>query len=415
MSSPSQPAKHSSPESLPNVEPPTAGFILQLFLIPLLIVSIVIVLWLVFSWLAHSGQSDAKVVLKDLQQLGSNSFQRAHELAGLLQEQSEEGEKRRNDPQFAAEVGKAILHDIEVYPGEITDSHGKVRLFLCGALGEFEVPEAALPLVKVLEHTGLERSSGGAPELFHPDAKHKEITSVINNVQVRMAAAESLAKLADHIGSEKIRAIPEVVPSLIAASRRDSATDEADVAAAAAREKESSQAKSTYRPHAELRSVCAFALGVIGGEEALDRLHQMAENDPYPNARYNAATGLARYGDERVIPTLLEMLDPNNPAPPANEWHQAEKEQALVNVLKAGLQATLRLAETNPQADLRELRPAIERLKGKEVAQVKFKVVKDQGGQEVVEEHPLSSNSVKLIQLSATETARLIEQAQKAQ
>jgi hypothetical protein len=52
--------------SLPPVEPPTATFILQLFLIPLTIVASVVVLWLLFSWMAHMGRDDPSTLIRDL-------------------------------------------------------------------------------------------------------------------------------------------------------------------------------------------------------------------------------------------------------------------------------------------------------------------------------------------------------------
>ncbi len=404
MTSEPKPADLERGESLPSVEPPTAGFILQLFLIPLLIVSIVIALWLLFSWLAHAGQNDPEIVLRDLRRMGSNSFQRAHELASILQEQSEQGEKLRKDPAFAKQVGDVLMQDIEAFPGEITPSRGKLRLFLCGALAEFEIPEAADPLVKTLRHTGSETEATTATAKVNATEPTAEVESQANNVQVRMAAAESLAKLAARQGSEQIRAVPEVIPALIEFSRRDSRTDEADAASAAEVLQRDSRMKSGYRPYAELRSVCAYALGVIGGTEALDRLQQMAENDPYPSARYNAATGLARYGDERVTETLLDMLDPENKAPAENEWHRTEKEQAVVNVLKAGLQATLRLVQTNPQADVSKLRPAVERLANEDLSKIHFQ---DEAGKDEIS---FSSASQRLIRLSAAETLRLMDE-----
>src|SRR5437870_6988439 len=70
--------------SLPPVAPPTASFILQLFLIPLLIVTIVVVLWLLFSWVAHMGRDNAGDLAKAIIRDDTASWQRAYELADLL-------------------------------------------------------------------------------------------------------------------------------------------------------------------------------------------------------------------------------------------------------------------------------------------------------------------------------------------
>ena len=42
-------------DSLPPVEPPSAAFLVQLFLVPGIIVAIIVCVWLSFHWLAHLG------------------------------------------------------------------------------------------------------------------------------------------------------------------------------------------------------------------------------------------------------------------------------------------------------------------------------------------------------------------------
>lgn len=386
------------PDNFPSVEPPTAGFILQLFLIPLLIVSIVVAVWMMFGWLAHAGQSNPETVLRDLKRMGSNSFQRAHELASLLQEQGERGDTLRNDPKLAGEVGDLLLVDLKSFPREITESQGKLRMYLCRALALFQCEEAIPPLVAVLQHTGEgEGASSSQPALparAENDPHQKQaLPSQAFNVQVRIGAAESLAILADKMGPQILQQRPDVVPALLEATSPTESQLNSDQATAEELAKHSAERmKSGYRPHQELKAVATFALGVIRGDAATKRLNFLLR-DAYHTTRYNAATGLARQGDERALETLLEMLDPANKAPLDNEWHPKEKEQALVNTLRAGMQAALRLAETNPQADVSQLRTAIENLS------------KD----------PLSaltnSGSRRMINLHATETLRILEQS----
>ena len=50
------------PEELPPVTPPSAGFIVQLFLIPALIVMAVVAVWALFGKLADSGSAWAPLV-----------------------------------------------------------------------------------------------------------------------------------------------------------------------------------------------------------------------------------------------------------------------------------------------------------------------------------------------------------------
>jgi hypothetical protein len=49
------PSTLSPNDALPPVEPPSAGFILQLFVIPGVIVTIIVLVWLLFNWLAQMG------------------------------------------------------------------------------------------------------------------------------------------------------------------------------------------------------------------------------------------------------------------------------------------------------------------------------------------------------------------------
>ncbi|MEZ6061328.1 MAG: hypothetical protein R3C19_13370 [Planctomycetaceae bacterium] len=60
-----RPPEDLRPEELPPVEPPSAGFIVQLFLIPALIVAAVIGVWALFGKLADS-KTDWKQLVSEL-------------------------------------------------------------------------------------------------------------------------------------------------------------------------------------------------------------------------------------------------------------------------------------------------------------------------------------------------------------
>ena len=53
------------PGELPPVKAPSAGFLVQLFLIPMIIVSIIVMVWVLFSWIAHMG-TDPRDLVRDL-------------------------------------------------------------------------------------------------------------------------------------------------------------------------------------------------------------------------------------------------------------------------------------------------------------------------------------------------------------
>ena len=90
-------------DQLPPVQPPSAGFILQLFFIPLVIVSIIVSVWLLFTWLASAG-NDPQDLVRDLKKLNDARWQKAVSLADLLRNPANDKLKDddpKNDPPFA--------------------------------------------------------------------------------------------------------------------------------------------------------------------------------------------------------------------------------------------------------------------------------------------------------------------------
>lgn len=304
---------------LPPVQPPTAGFLLQLFLIPLVIVSIIVLVWLMFSWLVHMG-SDPKQIVRDLQTLDESSWQKAYTLSNMLR--NPDHEELRDDAELAGEIAAVLGEELE--SADASEARIRLRVFLAKALGEFRVLSGLPVLVRAAE---TEREA---------DERH-----------VRLAAIESIAVLAVNAGEERVRDEPGVMDALLAAAREQSEVDQTP--------------EDAPPSAAEVRSTAAFALGVIGGEAALDELATLL-HDASPNARYNAATGLARHGDARAMPTLIEMLQPNNDAGLADELSDTQKSFKRGLVLTNGLNATAELLRHSPEADLAPLREAVEAL-----------------------------------------------------
>src|SRR5215213_1368621 len=81
---PSQPASVSSDELLPPVEPPSAGFIIQLFVVPAVIVAAVVLLWFLIESLARRSEQDPDQIVAALRSSNQARFQRAKELADML-------------------------------------------------------------------------------------------------------------------------------------------------------------------------------------------------------------------------------------------------------------------------------------------------------------------------------------------
>jgi HEAT repeat protein len=213
-------------------------------------------------------------------------------------------------------------------------------MFLCRALGSFEVTDG-LPVL--MRATKLERDPV--------------------EVQVRLATLEGISTLAHNCGSEAFQTNPDLMAILLAASREP---DDAGPAPATTADGQ----PTTYRPHAEIRAVAAYALGVIGGDEAITRLKVMLAG-AYPSARYNAATGLARRGDAACVGVLREMLDPDNTHSASDENNERDKDRRRATVLMNGVRATLIYAEANPAADLTQLKAALKSLSVSPLAQLK--------------------------------------------
>jgi hypothetical protein len=238
-------------DSLPPVEPPNAAFLVQLFLVPGIIVAIIVAVWLAFHWLAHLG-SDPQAYVRTLRRDNEGRWQAALNLANDLRGPG--GAALKSDATLAAELGR-ILAD-EAASGRTGEQSQTLRLYLCRALGEFATPEAAAPL--------LERARD------HGDA------------QTSRAAVEALAVLATNLAAAG-RPLDDgaaAVDAVVAASRTDDA---------------------------RLRSACGFTLGVLGGDEAVERLVQLV-GDQADDVRSNAALALARQGRDEAYAPLGEML-----------------------------------------------------------------------------------------------------------
>jgi len=265
MAAPADDSKSRRPMSpdhlLPPVEPPSAGFLVQLFLVPGLIVAIIVGVWLTFHWLAHLGQ-DPQAYVRTLRRDNEGRWQAALNLANDLRGPG--GAVLKADGTLAGELGR-ILAD-ESKSGRTGEQSQMLRVYLCRALGEFTIPEALAPL--------LERA--------------KDTTQP----QVARAAIEAIAVLSTN---------------LVAAGGLPAGVNVADAIVAASRSED-----------AGLRSAAAFTLGIVGekGTGPADGRLRALLADANNDVRYNTALALARLGDEACLDTLEEMLSlPDEPAP----------------------------------------------------------------------------------------------------
>jgi HEAT repeat protein len=303
-------AGFSPDDALPPVEPPSAGFIVQLFVVPGVIVLVVVMIWVLFNWLAHKG-NDRDAFVRALQRNNEARWQAAFNLAQALK--AERGASQPTlvvDRELARQLAGILTSEIDA--GSLEDNPLTLRIYLCLALGEFRVSDGLPALVKAASTVR--------------DAKEED---------VRRAALEGIALLASNVPDQKAfaenRELEEVL--LGAAADDDPRT----------------------------RKVATVALGVIGTPRMLEKLHFMLD-DANVDVRYNAAVRLAQRGDVAAVPVLVEMLDPEEMA-----GVQAEKDpknrpfkRALITI--NALRAAEQLAAKNSDADLSTLRAAVKKL-----------------------------------------------------
>ncbi|MFO0908816.1 MAG: HEAT repeat domain-containing protein [Isosphaeraceae bacterium] len=261
--SPSRPSPNGHPAGgqvlpplpdLPPVEAPSAGFIVQLFVIPAVVVLIVILVWLVFGKLA-GGERDAMEYVRLIRGVSTNwrsANRAAYELASLIQNDP----KLAADPKLLGELTELLEQNLDkVEDPEMTQ-------YLALALGRFQIAEGVSGNGTMVDTLA---TLARALDAIYPDS-------------IRIAAAMSLAEQAAH---------------------REGKIDHARAVAAL------SETARAAEP--TLRQVSVYALGFFGGEAATNALRDhLADENRY--ARYNAAVALSRRGDPTAAGTVREML-----------------------------------------------------------------------------------------------------------
>lgn len=303
-------------DSLPPVEPPSAAFLVQLFLVPGIIVAIIVCVWLAFHWLAHLG-NDPQAYVRTLRRANEGRWQAALNLANDLRGPNGSGLKA--DIKLASELG-SILDD-EIDSGRTGEQSETLRLYLCRALGEFAVPEAAPALVRRVNEN--------------------------DDDPTTQAAIEALAVLATNLqnASRSFENKDDVVTAVLAAST------------------------ST---NSRVRDACGFTLGVLGGEKSIEGLFRLM-GDSSTDVRSNAALGLARLGKTDAYEILLEMLsleDIHLDKKVLDDKTQSERYKRALVVVNA-LRGVTVLIDTTKQAPPTGVIEVIERLQQDPVAEIR--------------------------------------------
>ena len=275
------------PEELPPVTPPSAGFIVQLFVIPALIVMAVVAVWALFGKLADSG-SDWQQLVAELG--GGNEHRRwraAQELAQLLHNERiappVDRDPLSSNPQVAlalAELLKETLASPSTGPETIMQQE-----FLARALGGLEADETTLPVLAQTLTT--DRA---------PDVRRSGLMAVTaisgRHFDRSMGYDPNIVTDAPPAPRSPLEA-PTISNADILQQLRVAAQDQ----------------------DAVVRHIAAYALGNVSGVESISQLKVML-GDSDRQARANAAMGLARNGETAALPVILELLQVlGQPAP----------------------------------------------------------------------------------------------------
>lgn len=293
-------------DELPPVEPPSAAFLVQLFLIPGLIVGVIVLVWVLFNWIAQSGSGDPREYVEALRHNSPDVWQKAYFLADMLR--NDRHNELRNNPALASDI--ADILDQRIAAGQMDEADVNLRGYLSKALGQFNTPV-------------------GLPALLKAAATNRDEAEL----PVRIAALEAIGSLAVNVQTATSAPLtdPALVDALLAAS---------------------------HDPASMIRLRAAFVLGIVGGPKAIDRLVEMLA-DVDPAVEYNAAMGLARHGDARAIGTLASMLEVGESSPSVKSEEPELRDEKRWTIIVNALRAVAQLAEANPDADLSRVEPQV--------------------------------------------------------
>jgi len=247
----------SLPDDLPPVEPPSAGFIVQLFFVPGLIVIAVIGVWALFGKLSSSEQ-DWRELVQEIR--SSNEHRRWRGATGLAHMLRADAEMRGSGQNLADNV--QIARELTALLTELLDEPSRdeelisQQSFVTRTLGWLDSYETVLP--------ALGRAMQPEQELI-----------------VRADAIRSVAVMSGR------------------AAERDQPFDDPQVSELLV---DLSRDKEPL-----IRQTVAFTLGLIPGRQIDQRLRVMAE-DADRNTRVNAALAMARRGMPDGLPIHIDVL-----------------------------------------------------------------------------------------------------------
>ncbi len=343
------------PEDLPPVQPPSAGFIMQLFLIPAIIVAAVIGIWVLFGKMAGTQKDWGQLV----QDLGSENEHRrwraASGLAHMLNADSQRfkemetmsdeqraamgaTEPLAENPRIADELVALFNKQLEKKSKE--GEHVQYQDFLARTLGSLDLPDRVLPALQ-------------------------KATEPTYSATVRSSALRSIALILDRADRDEreIDGLPELTATLIDSTAVDPAEEGASL----------------------IRQTATFALGMVGSEDSASHLVTLLASAD-EKTQVNAAIGLTRLDRTEGVEVFLDMLEiaatesfdaeaaaklPTDERMQALSRYQIEIPMMLNNTLKALDQLAPKLTpeeKTQISAKLEPLAQSYEQVQLKQMA-----------------------------------------------
>jgi hypothetical protein len=296
---------------LPPVEAPSAGFVVQLFVIPAVVVVVVIIVWLLFGKLA-GGERDAMEYVHQLR-LPTANWRSAFELASLIQNDP----AIASDPRLLGELTDLLSHELDRYEDPKHRDDPKLAQYVALTLGAFQTLEA-------------KTESGRTVDPIVPLARALEPTY---DISIRIAAAASLAKLAARHNGQLDD--PRAVKAL---------------------------GETAANAEPQLRQMMVYALGFFGGPTAMELLRERVRSDEDRFTRYNAAVALCRRGDPAAESTLREMLSTADLDKVVELTTATEKQNKIEAIQLEALEALRTAIRSGSPQLARSLRPEIEKL-----------------------------------------------------
>lgn len=310
------------PEELPPVEPPSAGYIVQLFLIPALIVAAVIGVWALFEVLADR-ETDWQQLVQDLGSSNDDRRWRAAFVLAQILRNEEIAPDHKDGPLLADQpkVAQALSNLLrESLASTATDDETiRHQEFLARTLGTLRVDDVVIPAL--------------AEALDVESERREAMASDANRNEVRKSCLMALAKIAGRNFEQQAKSAERLEPDRQYAPGEEVLTLRKPLSQPTIANDDvwKHLKQGTQDEEPSVRHLSAFVLGVVSGPEAIAELRAVLM-DRDDKTRANAAVGLARNGQTDGVPVLKELLEAGLHKPSGAQFERMsdEEKQALL-------------------------------------------------------------------------------------